>query len=105
MDFCSDGDIPEVDFTCVHLWLDSWGVDEDPKVRATFIENWITSHSDAAKNVLNKPVVVSSFAVKNNKADVYREVRHELCTECTNTPELKSVALISSSTVIKLSLS
>lgn len=75
MDFCSDADIPEVDFSCVHFWLDNWGIPEDPQVRATFVNDWIASHSNAATNILKKPVVLSSFAAKENKVDIYTEVR------------------------------
>lgn len=58
----------------MHLWMDNWSVEDDPKVRASFIENWISTHVQISNGILNKPILLTEFGTADNRQEIYREV-------------------------------
>lgn len=62
-DYVSSTSIPEIDVATMHLYPDSWGLDENASL------NWIYSRIDKAKRI-GKPVYLGEFGIRDkNKRD------------------------------------
>ena len=62
-DFYRHFDISGADFTCIHLWVDNWGV--QPEAQADFVDKWISRHATLSAK-LKKPLIVMEFGTRLN---------------------------------------
>ncbi|MCL7045518.1 hypothetical protein MKW94_025741 [Papaver nudicaule] len=68
-DFISNSQIPEVDFTTIHIYADQWLPDSSEQTLLEFVHRWIQSHiQDSA--TIGKPLVLAEFG-KSSKASGY----------------------------------
>eukprot|EP01025_Chloroclados_australasicus_P040674 TRINITY_DN425_c0_g1_i1.p1 TRINITY_DN425_c0_g1~~TRINITY_DN425_c0_g1_i1.p1 ORF type:complete len:535 (+),score=43.90 TRINITY_DN425_c0_g1_i1:134-1738(+) len=58
--FVPDHSSPAIDFAGFHIWIDNWGIKQDPQ---TFFKQWIQAHIDDARK-MNKPVIIEEFGKK-----------------------------------------
>ncbi|XP_057793799.1 mannan endo-1,4-beta-mannosidase 1-like isoform X2 [Salvia miltiorrhiza] len=82
-DFISSNLVQEIDFATIHAYPDAWlpGKSEDEQM--DFMERWMWSHWEDARNILKKPLVIAEFG-KSSKyglherdlymRDVYRDI-------------------------------
>ena len=52
--------VTELDFACVHLWVDLW-LSCDEACKLAFAERWIVGHLDASRAAFDKPVLLEEF--------------------------------------------
>ncbi|KAH7653246.1 Mannan endo-1,4-beta-mannosidase protein [Dioscorea alata] len=60
-DFISDNQIHAIDFTTIHVYPDLWIPRADEATQLNFVTDWIHSHTQAADEVLRKPLLVTEF--------------------------------------------
>jgi len=61
-DFLRNHDIPEIDFTTLHIWPDNWNA------RDWFLIDWIAAHVEAAE-LLRKPLIIQEFGTEVNRTE------------------------------------
>ena len=52
--------VTELDFACVHLWVDLW-LSCDEACKLAFAERWIVGHQNASRLAFDKPVLLEEF--------------------------------------------
>ncbi|XP_020271739.1 putative mannan endo-1,4-beta-mannosidase 9 [Asparagus officinalis] len=59
-DFIANNQIPQIDFTTIHIYPDQWINGADDNAQTTFLQSWITSHSQDAGSI-GKPLLITEF--------------------------------------------
>ncbi|KAL8127168.1 mannan endo-1,4-beta-mannosidase 7-like [Apium graveolens] len=75
-DFIANNQIPSIDFATIHLYPDQWIPDSDEETQQAFSENWINTHIQDTRAILQKPLLVAEFGWKNTGFDT--KTREEL---------------------------
>jgi mannan endo-1,4-beta-mannosidase len=52
--------VTQLDFACVHLWVDLW-LSCDEACKLAFAERWIVGHQNASRLAFDKPVLLEEF--------------------------------------------
>ena len=52
--------VPEIDFACIHLWVDLW-LFCDEQCKSRFADRWIAGHLEVSRDRFNKPVLLEEF--------------------------------------------
>uniref|UniRef100_M1DQK1 mannan endo-1,4-beta-mannosidase n=1 Tax=Solanum tuberosum TaxID=4113 RepID=M1DQK1_SOLTU len=60
-DFISNHLINEIDFATIHAYTDQWVSGQSDEAQLVWMEKWITSHWEDARNILKKPLVLAEF--------------------------------------------
>lgn len=60
-DFISNNLVHQVDFATMHLYPEQWLPGSNEAAQVAFVDKWLQTHIEDAKNVLGKPVVVGEF--------------------------------------------
>ncbi|XP_039114140.1 mannan endo-1,4-beta-mannosidase 1-like isoform X2 [Dioscorea cayenensis subsp. rotundata] len=60
-DFISNNQIHGIDFATIHLYPNLWIPHADDATQLSFLRDWIHSHSNAADEILRKPLLVTEF--------------------------------------------
>ncbi|MEW5298790.1 MAG: hypothetical protein WDW36_001873 [Sanguina aurantia] len=60
-DFVLNNAVPTIDFSTIHIWPDQWGTELDYE---KFLSEWLASHVNASRVLLNKPVLLEEFGKK-----------------------------------------
>jgi mannan endo-1,4-beta-mannosidase len=70
-DFISNNQIPEVDFTTIHIYPEQWTPRLSDEDKAEFAEEWIKAHIEDSNLVLGKPLLVTEFGKsRRNEGDI-----------------------------------
>lgn len=60
-DFISNNQIPGIDFATIHSYPDQWLSDTNDQAQLAFLNKWLDSHIQDARNVLRKPLLLTEF--------------------------------------------
>ncbi|WOG82114.1 hypothetical protein DCAR_0101276 [Daucus carota subsp. sativus] len=69
-DFISNNQIPEVDFSTIHLYPDQWVPGANEQGQADFVNKWVAAHIEDSEKVLKKPIMVTEFG-KSSRTSGY----------------------------------
>ncbi|KAI3980905.1 hypothetical protein MKX01_025470 [Papaver californicum] len=70
-DFISNNQIPDVDFTTIHLYPDQWLPGSGEQTQLDFVDKWVQSHiHDSNSASIRKPILLAEFG-KSSKASGY----------------------------------
>ncbi|KAI3873151.1 hypothetical protein MKW92_004972 [Papaver armeniacum] len=69
-DFISNNQIPEIDFTTIHLYPDQWLPDSSEQTQLQFVKKWVQSHTHDSASI-RKPILLAEFG-KSSKAAGYK---------------------------------
>ncbi|KAK1403842.1 Mannan endo-1,4-beta-mannosidase [Heracleum sosnowskyi] len=69
-DFISNNQIPQIDFSTIHLYPDQWVPGASKQGQADFVNKWVESHIQDSKTVLKKPILVTEFG-KSSRSSGY----------------------------------
>ncbi|KAL5068964.1 hypothetical protein RYX36_019851 [Vicia faba] len=78
-DFISNNQIPEIDFSTIHVYHEYW---KDKSNQSAAIEKWIEDHIQDANTILQKPIIVTEFGMSSKSTgysiaardDYYKEI-------------------------------
>ncbi|XP_020275643.1 putative mannan endo-1,4-beta-mannosidase 9 [Asparagus officinalis] len=65
-DFIANNQIPQIDFTTIHIYPDQWINGADDNAQTSFLQSWITSHSQDSAS-MGKPLMVTEFGRSNRQ--------------------------------------
>ncbi|CAN4099997.1 unnamed protein product [Withania somnifera] len=74
-DFISSHLIREIDFATIHAYTDQWLSGQSDDVQMTFMQRWMTSHWQDAKNILRKPLVLAEFGKSSRDPGYSQNIR------------------------------
>ncbi|KAI3873152.1 hypothetical protein MKW92_004973 [Papaver armeniacum] len=61
-DFISNNQIPEVDFTTIHLYPDQWLPGSSDQAQLDFVDKWVQAHiHDSNSAAIGKPLLLAEF--------------------------------------------
>ncbi|XP_008800703.1 mannan endo-1,4-beta-mannosidase 1-like isoform X2 [Phoenix dactylifera] len=60
-DFISNNQIPGIDFATVHSYPDQWLSNSNDQAQLAFLNTWLDSHIQDARNILRKPLLLTEF--------------------------------------------
>ncbi|KAH7681400.1 Mannan endo-1,4-beta-mannosidase protein [Dioscorea alata] len=60
-DFISSHLVPQIDFATIHVYPDLWFPEQNDTAQIAFAREWMRSHWDDARTILNKPLVLAEF--------------------------------------------
>ncbi|KAI3980904.1 hypothetical protein MKX01_025469 [Papaver californicum] len=70
-DFISNNQIPEVDFTTIHLYPDQWLPGSSDQAQIDFVDKWVQSHiQDSNSAPIGKPLLLAEFG-KSSRTSGY----------------------------------
>ncbi|XP_019223982.1 PREDICTED: mannan endo-1,4-beta-mannosidase 1-like [Nicotiana attenuata] len=69
-DFISNHLINEIDFATIHAYTDQWVSGQSDDAQLAWMERWVTSHWQDARNILKKPLVLAEFG-KSSRGQGY----------------------------------
>uniref|UniRef100_M1B8N7 mannan endo-1,4-beta-mannosidase n=1 Tax=Solanum tuberosum TaxID=4113 RepID=M1B8N7_SOLTU len=72
-DFISNHLINEIDFATIHAYTDQWVSGQSDDAQLVWMEKWITSHWEDARNILKKPLVLAEFG-KSSRGQGSRDI-------------------------------
>ncbi|KAL2345590.1 hypothetical protein Fmac_006875 [Flemingia macrophylla] len=70
-DFISNNQVPEIDFSTIHLYPDQWLTNSNETAQELFVDKWVEAHIEDSNNVLRKPILVTEFG-KSTKSPGYK---------------------------------
>ncbi|CAM8975247.1 unnamed protein product [Rhodiola kirilowii] len=68
-DFISNNQIPEVDFTTIHIYPDQWTSGGEEQ-QVTYVDKYVKAHIDDSLSVIKKPILLAEFG-KSSKSSGY----------------------------------
>lgn len=60
-DFISNNQIPGIDFATIHSYPDQWLSNTNDQGQLAFLNKWLDTHIQDARNVLTKPLLLTEF--------------------------------------------
>ncbi|KAJ9187973.1 hypothetical protein P3X46_003380 [Hevea brasiliensis] len=60
-DFISNNQVPEIDFTTIHLYPEQWLPNSSEEEQAAFVDRWVKDHIQDSNSVLHKPLIIGEF--------------------------------------------
>ncbi|XP_010457203.1 PREDICTED: mannan endo-1,4-beta-mannosidase 1-like [Camelina sativa] len=62
-DFISNNQIPDIDFTTIHIYPDSWLPLQSVRTgeQDTFVDRWIAAHIEDCESIIKKPLLITEF--------------------------------------------
>ncbi|KAK3404230.1 hypothetical protein EUGRSUZ_K00550, partial [Eucalyptus grandis] len=69
-DFISNTQVPQVDFSTIHLYPDQWLPNPSEKDQDAFADKWVQDHIQDSNTILNKPIILGEFG-KSSKSSGY----------------------------------
>uniref|UniRef100_A0A1D1ZI37 mannan endo-1,4-beta-mannosidase n=1 Tax=Anthurium amnicola TaxID=1678845 RepID=A0A1D1ZI37_9ARAE len=79
-DFISNNQIQGIDFATVHSYPDQWILESDEQIQLGFLNKWLDTHIQDAKNVLQKPLLLAEFGKSWKNPGFSRTRRDDLFT-------------------------
>ncbi|KAM3323960.1 mannan endo-1,4-beta-mannosidase 5 [Capsicum chacoense] len=74
-DFISSNLIKEIDFATIHAYTDQWLSGQSDDAQMIFMQRWMTSHWQDAKNILRKPLVLAEFGKSSKDPGFNQNIR------------------------------
>lgn len=74
-DFISSHLIKEIDFATIHAYTDQWLSGQSDDAQMIFMQRWMTSHWQDAKNILKKPLVLAEFGKSSKDPEYNQNIR------------------------------
>ncbi|RZC48862.1 hypothetical protein C5167_017287 [Papaver somniferum] len=70
-DFISNNQIPEIDFTTIHLYPDQWLPSSSDQAQLDFVDKWVQAHiQDSNSAAIGKPLLLAEFG-KSSRTSGY----------------------------------
>lgn len=60
-DFISNNQIPGIDFATLHSYPDQWLANTNDQQQLAFLNTWLDTHIQDARNILKKPLLLTEF--------------------------------------------
>ncbi|XP_052198176.1 mannan endo-1,4-beta-mannosidase 7 [Diospyros lotus] len=60
-DFIANNRIPGIDFATVHSYPDQWLSNSNDQSQLAFLDNWLNTHIQDARQILQKPLLLTEF--------------------------------------------
>lgn len=60
-DFISDNQIRGIDFATLHSYPDQWLPNSNDQTQLAFLNNWLDTHIQDARNIIRKPLLLTEF--------------------------------------------
>nr|Q9FUQ6.1 RecName: Full=Mannan endo-1,4-beta-mannosidase 3; AltName: Full=Beta-mannanase 3; AltName: Full=Endo-beta-1,4-mannanase 3; AltName: Full=LeMAN3; Flags: Precursor [Solanum lycopersicum]AAG14352.1 endo-beta-mannanase [Solanum lycopersicum] len=73
-DFISNHLINEIDFATIHAYTDQWLSGQSDEAQLAWMEKWIRSHWEDARNILKKPLVLAEFGKSSRSGEGSRDI-------------------------------
>ncbi|XP_028791425.1 mannan endo-1,4-beta-mannosidase 4-like [Neltuma alba] len=67
-DFISNNQVPEIDFTTIHLYPDQWVGGSDDAAQSEFVDKWVEAHIEDSDKVIGKPILLSEFGTSSRSS-------------------------------------
>ncbi|KAI8106412.1 hypothetical protein M9435_000956 [Picochlorum sp. BPE23] len=69
---------PGISYASIHIWPSTWRSDDDVASSDFTVEDWISSHMEDARNVLQKPLLIEEFGypISSSSSDRAKDIQN-----------------------------
>ncbi|KAG8653372.1 hypothetical protein MANES_05G006400v8 [Manihot esculenta] len=60
-DFITNNQVPDIDFSTIHLYPEQWLLNSSEEDQAAFVDSWVKAHIQDSDSVLKKPLIIGEF--------------------------------------------